>query len=203
MKRHEIKQATPQQRKQQLAQLAEMGIAVPDEFRGDMALVGEWQVLSERVVEGGEDGAEKKVDAVALGVRKRERDEGDEEAVEVTRGRWGRAYREHPGEDDGDLDALLSRDFGTRRDTAAKVEAKEEDTERIEEEPEAEGPASEGAPASAGDSVDIAIKKELSDEHPIPSGGNVTWPDRKPELGDDAIPGVVFKKRKAKSIRQK
>lgn len=69
-------QATPAQRKQQLAQLAEMGVSIPEEFRPDMAMAGEWQVTSERIIE---PEGEKKPDALALGVRKRAVEEEEEE----------------------------------------------------------------------------------------------------------------------------
>jgi hypothetical protein len=81
--------ATPSQRKQQLAQLAELGVSIPDGYRPDMAMAGEWQVTAERIIEP--DG-EKKTDALALGVRKRvvEEDEGE---VEVKKRRWGSTYK--------------------------------------------------------------------------------------------------------------
>ncbi|KAJ5324545.1 Zinc finger U1-type [Penicillium atrosanguineum] len=62
------------ERKKQIAQLAEMGVAVPEEYRGDMALAGDWQTLSETKVDTeGLEGAAK-----SIGVRKRKHD-GDEE----------------------------------------------------------------------------------------------------------------------------
>ncbi|KAF1814332.1 hypothetical protein P152DRAFT_413039, partial [Eremomyces bilateralis CBS 781.70] len=40
--RERPRQATTEERKRQMAQLAEMGVAVPEEFRGEMAMAGEW-----------------------------------------------------------------------------------------------------------------------------------------------------------------
>lgn len=194
-------QATASQRKQQLAQLAEMGVAIPDEFRPDMAMAGEWQVTSERIIE---PEGEKKPEALALGVRKREPGDEDEEELEAKKRRWGSAYRSHPAEeDDGDLDALLSN---ATRKPQSKVEMKEEFKEEVKEEP---GPAELGVSIPADDVVKKPnIKREPSDgEAPLPDVISPLNTAMKQEdgLGEEVTPapGVVFKKRKAKNIRQK
>jgi hypothetical protein len=165
-----------------------MGVSIPDEFRPDMAMAGEWQVTSERVVE---ENGEKKPDAVALGVRKRAVEDEEEEA-EAKKLTWGSRYKTHPVEEDNaDLDALLSNVTRKEEAPAVKSEAeivKQEVKEEVKEEvpqpkgvktepSEEEGKISEVVPPS-----DIAVKAE----------GEV-----------QAAPGVVFKKRKAKNIRQK
>lgn len=181
-------QATAGQRKQQLAQLAEMGVAIPDEFRPDMAMAGEWQVTSERVVEA--DG-EKKPDAVALGVRKRAIEDEEEEA-EAKKLRWGSRFKTHPVEDDNsDLDALLSS--VTRKDESPSVKPEAPDTKQeIKEEAKAEIPQTEG------------VKKEpLEEEGKISEVIPPSDVAIKAEGEEQAVPGVIFKKRKAKNIRQK
>lgn len=203
-------QATPSQRKQQLAQLAEMGVAIPDEFRPDMAMAGEWQVTSERIVEP--DG-EKNPEAMALGVRKRVPDEEEAEEIEAKKRRWGSTYRSHPvEEDDGDLDALLSNVTQKGKGLAVKIEmkgeAKEDVGEVIKTEP---GINADETPAGLAPSEEqkLGIKREPSD-----SGGVMAIPPAAPTLpagleqegagGEDSgVGAIIFKKRKAKNIRQK
>ncbi|KAG0649631.1 WW domain-containing-binding 4 [Hyphodiscus hymeniophilus] len=154
-------QATPAQRKQQLAQLAEMGVAIPDEFRPDMAMAGEWEVTSERIVE---EHGKRKPDAMALGVRKRVPDEAEAEEIESKKRKWGSTYRSHPAEeDDGELDSLLNN--VTRKgkvssvETEIKGEVKEEACEVVKTEP---GDKNE-APADLLPNGERTIKREPSE----------------------------------------
>lgn len=192
-------QLTPAQRKQQLTQLAEMGISIPDEFRPDMAMAGEWQVTSERIIDS--EDSEKKPEALALGVRKRVPDEDELEAAEAKKRRWGSTYKSHPTEEDnGYLDALLGNVTRKGKLHAMKTESQEEVKERIKGEPEIDDQSaiSQGpeGPKSAG------IKREPSDGE-VPPIIPPLDSDLKPEGEEPANPGVVFKKRKAKNIRQK
>ncbi len=190
--------ATEAQRKAQLQQLVDMGVAIPDEFRGEMALAGEWQVTEERIVE--EDG-EKRPDAVALGVRKRAVGEEDEEEQEAKKRRWGSTYKSHPGVgDDGDLDALLSN--ATRKDKGVK---KEEDVVKQETKSE-ETPSGEASqPVEHEVKSETTVKQEEVKSEPGDNPASIQ--DVKPALlaedVTDPAGGVVFKKRKAKNIRQK
>lgn len=208
-------QATPSQRKQQLAQLAELGVSIPDEFRPEMAMAGDWQVTSERVIA---PGGEKGLDSIALGVRKRTVEEEEEEAAETKRRKWGSTYRTHPAaEDNGDLDLLLSN--VTRKDTGptAKTEVKKDPEPDIKEEARLETDSEtktevklepENGEGTRGQSDDIHAPTPIKDE---PSEGNpnleATLPlsdattNQEPQA--QAAPGIVFKKRKAKNIRQK
>ncbi|KAF2747278.1 hypothetical protein M011DRAFT_380351, partial [Sporormia fimetaria CBS 119925] len=127
--RHQGKPATLEDRKRQLNELAGLGVAVPEQVRGDMAMAGEWQVVSSRVV--GEDGreVEEKKKDLSTGVRKRKIDEEEQEQIEagemITKKKgWGNAFKRFPGKTnsaDEDLDAL----FGTRS-TAVKSEDQSE-----------------------------------------------------------------------------
>lgn len=192
--------ATAAQRKQQLAQLAELGVAVPDEFLPDLAIAGQWQVTETRII--GVDEGDKKPDAVALGVRKRAVEE-DEEEAEANKRRWGSAYRLHPSqEDDADLDALLNNAIGQGKGKApaTKKESNDEIKLEIEEEPNTaiipeltRSVDSEATKASG-------IKSEVSDGSTTVSEIPPLDGDRKDEEGPAT---VVFKKRKAKNIRQK
>jgi hypothetical protein len=180
-------QATVSQRKQQMTQLAELGISIPDEFRPDLAMAGEWQVTSERVIEPEE--GEKRPEALALGVRKRQADEEDEDELEAKKRRWGSHYKSHPiQEDDGNLDALLS-DAAWKGKPEVKNESKD-------------GVKKEQTEASFILDDKTTIKTEASEEElAIPT--DIPGLEDKTKQDDAVAPGIVFKKRKAKHIRQK
>jgi hypothetical protein len=195
-------QATPSQRKQQLAQLAEMGISIPDGFRPDLAMAGEWQVTSERVIE---PEGEKKPEALALGVRKRavEQDEEGEGGIEAKKRRWGSTYKTHPTQaEDEDLDALLSN--VTQKDHAPVLKVESEDSKGgIKKEPDASDVTGHGAAEIPVSEENLGIKKEPSDGEILPPATLPPFGDGAKEEGEQNAPGVVFKKRKAKNIRQK
>ncbi|KAH7323665.1 hypothetical protein BKA65DRAFT_72781 [Rhexocercosporidium sp. MPI-PUGE-AT-0058] len=196
-------QATEAQRKKQLAQLAEMGVSIPSEFRSDLAMPGEWQVTAERVIDP--EGTEKKPEAMALGVRKRVVDEEEAELNEAKKRRWGSTYRTHPAEEgDDDLDSLLSNATRKGKEPATKVEAKEEVKQEINElklEEVSSNPAEETKPIDAPQPT--GIKRELSDRDTKDIGSLPPIEGVKQEAEEQSGPGVVFKKRKAKNIRQK
>ncbi|KAJ9668610.1 hypothetical protein H2201_001252 [Coniosporium apollinis] len=179
------KQATPEERKRQAAQLAEMGVAIPEEFRREMAMVGDWQVTAERPVFPGvkkeEEDEDVKPEALNIGVRKR-KFEGQEEVEEagetVVRKGWGSTFKEYPGSKDAgdDLEALL-KGVGTVKKQAEEAEP----GPRIKKEESEEGATSlliDSEPATAAES-DIKAEKEAP------------------------ATGIVFKKRKAKVICQR
>ncbi|OAX83424.1 hypothetical protein ACJ72_02223 [Emergomyces africanus] len=198
-----------EQRKRQLAQLVEMGVAIPEEFRPELALAGDWKVIEETA--GEKRGAE--ADAIAglnVGVRKRkfEGQEEEEAAGEtVVRKGWGSTTREFPSggkEAEEDLDALLERTAELkrkRRETKtpdAKSEVKEDDATN-EENP------------SVDDSDILPVKKEEGDDGPTivraeevedKEGVSRLIPGvLKEESEDTTVPAVVFKKRKPKHAR--
>ncbi|KAI0133817.1 hypothetical protein BJ170DRAFT_590825 [Xylariales sp. AK1849] len=186
------------QRQKQWEQLAEMGIDIPTELRRDMALAGDWQVTKTRIVDDTpktDENGNAKVEAIATGVRKRIRPEGEEELEEALKGlskkpkKWGRDSRQAP-EDDAELEALLSGALPVKKE---KVEDIGDGTVKKEEE-------------------SLPVKKELSED-------NQGIPDTiKPEVADGdtaalnvgeiseagvGLPVVVFKKRMPKKTRQK
>lgn len=206
--------ATASERKRQVAQLAEMGVAVPQEFRGEMALAGEWETLSERQIEKYGDSS-----AINIGVRKRKHEgqEGEEEeegAERVVKKSWGSTTRKYPGfqEEDEDLDALLQSTTvvnGKKARQAVKMEPSGSDvTVKVEktettEEPEPAGIKKEDSesgvsgwvPEDTSSATDAAIKTEEPDETNVPS--EVA---KEPIEGQAA--GIVFKKRKSKHTKK-
>jgi hypothetical protein len=175
-----------------------MGVAVPEEFRGDMALAGEWQTLSETKIDPeGLEGAAK-----SIGIRKRKH-EGEEEEEEhapeplVSKG-WGSRMKTYPGaqDDDEDLDALLESTKDLKKTkTAMPTTTTEEPQERNQESAPVVKTEDE-APDSK--TVETNEPPEVKTEGP----GNVPAPtvDEKPPAEEAA--GPVFKKRKPKVMRK-
>ena len=206
-------QATPGDRKRQLAQLAEMGVAVPEDFRREMAMAGDWQTTSERLVyendfmkkEGDED---VKPGGLNVGIRKRkfEGQEEQEEAGEtVIRRGWGSTIRTYPGAegDEDDLNTLLKSTKRLTREGEGlqslgigqlfqPEQADSLDTTK-ESMPALDAPAiKEEESAGFGGILDTILDPRTI-EAPLVSLKQEDPPNS----------GVIFKKRKAKPIRQK
>lgn len=198
---------TQAQLKTQREQLAELGVAMPDDFRPEMAMAGEWTVTSTRVIDDApvkKDEEDEKPETKATGVRKRETTEHEEEEEEAMRGlfkkprKWGRDSRAMPQDEDADLDALLSGSVLTK---PTPEDAPLKDEQVKDEDVKNEAPAKQ---------EEDAVKEEPDME---PSGLADTIKseslDFKPVKTEDADEGsgpapVVFKKRKAKTgMRQK
>jgi hypothetical protein len=180
-----------------MAQLAEMGVAIPDEYRGAMALVGEWQVVSENPAEPNiQAGSEKSLN---IGVRKRKFD-GDEEieaAGEVVQRKiWGSTTKSYPDKSKTDLDALLSGSLPVQKDeTALPDKSKGSD---LDETGEKQVQSTDVEDGSSHFSEAVAIKQEDAPEAP----SSACQPqDHTPDTG--SLPETLFKKRKSKSVRQK
>ena len=112
------KPVTADDRTRQMAELAALGVVVPEGFRKENAMVGDWQTTAHKVIRDAqpevkhEQGTDVKP-GLNIGVRKRkieEKEEVEEENVKLQEGtrrpRYGRDLRTLP-EDDDDLDALL------------------------------------------------------------------------------------------------
>jgi hypothetical protein len=114
-----------------MAQLAEMGIAIPEEYRQEMAMAGDWQITAVHPLDAHvKDEDDFKSDGLNVGVRKRPREkgekgeEGEEEGEEGEEGEedngvaaksrvrrvWGSSTKAYPGREEelADLDSLLS-----------------------------------------------------------------------------------------------
>ncbi|KAM0244435.1 hypothetical protein ACHAP5_006237 [Fusarium lateritium] len=176
--------------KKQREQLAEMGVAMPSEFRPEMAMPGQWTVTNTRIIETKkEEDEDAKVEMRANGVRKREVTEDEKEEEDAMRGlfkkpkRWGRDSKEMPQQEDQELDALLSGS------TFAPRTVKEEAEDVKNEEDDA--------------TPDATVKTEDTEaaKTEAPDAGPLIKPE--PEEAESGVQTVVFKKRKPKGIRQK
>ncbi|ODM22659.1 hypothetical protein SI65_00248 [Aspergillus cristatus] len=193
------------ERKKQMAQLAEMGVAIPDEYRRDMALAGDWQTTSVKVIR--DDNEEGKPATKSIGVRKRKA-EGDADADEeqeeperlVSKG-WGSTTRKYPGAqgEDEDLDALLASTKNVKKVKPSKDEGPEEEGVKREAADDNVPTKSEGeeaaAAAPAPESEQIK-KEEPSDTTSAPA------PVKNETEEPEPAGGVVFKKRKPKAMRK-
>lgn len=212
-----------QERTRQAEQLAALGVALPQQFRGELAMPGEWSVTSTTVVNDDDDDKARRAEheqaqAQARGAHKRERTEEQLEHEAAVKGlfkkprRWGRDARGGLGggcDDDGsqDLDALLS---GGLVVVKKNEEGDEDEVEGVKHEEGGEVPVKD-------ESGDYGVKKESLEgkeaETTLPS---LDGPDIKTEDSETAPPKaapseaaadmpvvVAFKKRKAKNIRQK
>lgn len=218
------------ERKRQAEQLASLGVSIPQEFRGDMAMVGEWTVTSTTIVEDKPKQEEDDIspEARARGVHKRERTEEEKEEEDAIKGlfkkprRWGRDSKVAATGTDDDLDTLLSGGLVVKKkeedvDPAADGGAvkKEEDTARrpiVKAEVGEDSIKQEHAPVE-----DVSpIKQEptnLLDS--LLAVETQTGFDTNPDIpvkseNAEGVPGeasdtpvVAFKKRKPKHIRQK
>jgi hypothetical protein len=185
--------------KKQREQLAQMGVQMPDTFRPEMAMPGEWTVTNTRVIETKTD--EEKTAAKALGVRKREVTEEDKEEEDAVKSlfkkpkKWGRDTKLTSSDNENDLDALLSGPLTTK-----KAEDKPDTGVKLEEEHRENDPSTKAEPGF------------VKEEHKEPSDYIKKEPDDAIEGVDAVVPNeaneppseaVVFKKRKAKTLRQK
>ncbi|KAH7414082.1 hypothetical protein DE146DRAFT_750256 [Phaeosphaeria sp. MPI-PUGE-AT-0046c] len=177
------KKATLDDRKKQWEQLAAMGVMLPDEARGDLALAGDWKTVTEEVV--GEINEDGKFQASTLnkGVHKRKLDEDEEEqkaAGELITKRkgWGHTYKSFPGSKGGDddLESLLVKKTPQPSTT---------ETIKTEEGLKKEEPLEDDAGVAL---QDIPTAEEAA--------AQATAASVKAEEDAPAAPAVVFKKRK-------
>ena len=207
-------QATPADRKRQLAQLAEMGVAVPEDFRREMAMAGDWQTLSEKLVYNNDSlkkeeySEDVKPGGLNMGVRKRRfGGQEEEEAGEtVVKKGWGSTIRTYPGakEDDDDLDTLLSTTKRVAREGDGSQPLGSKRSIRPEQ-ADNHGPVKESKPGFESpvikqeDHADSSVVADtiLKQTAVVESSESV----KREENPSDS--GVLFKKRKAKPIRQK
>ena len=187
-----------------------MGVAVPEDFRKEMAMVGDWQTTSQRFiydeVKKEDDTEDVKPTGLNIGVRKRkfEGQEEEEEAEEsdVRKG-WGSTIRTYPGtnaDDEDDLDSLLKSTKAPPTDNA-RIEDHEptSSTGQIDRQ---QGPKNALSTAS-----ELPIKQEEPEDPKTPADSSKDQHDnglvsiKQEETPLDST--VIFKKRKAKPLRQK
>lgn len=189
-----------------MAQLADMGVAIPEEYRRDMALAGDWQTTSVKVIR--DDNENGKPATKSIGVRKRKAEgdaDGDEEQEEperlVSKG-WGTTTRKYPGAqgEDEDLDALLASTKNVKK-VKPSTENEMSEVEGVKKEaaddnvPKSEGEAAAATPAQESKQAPIKQEEPIDITSAPPSVKNeVEEPD--------PAGGVVFKKRKPKAMRK-
>ncbi|KAF2667490.1 hypothetical protein BT63DRAFT_456786 [Microthyrium microscopicum] len=169
------KTATVEDRKRQMQQLAAMGVALPDEYRAEMAMAGEWQT-----VRAPKQKLQPTKDGLVKGVHKRKSEavEEEEEEVQPRRG-WGRQEKIYPGQSaDLDLDDLLKEPIKLKQDEVKE----EEGLDLVLKTEETEVPAEQKTELST----------TLEDMSSAP-----------PTVEAPPGAGIVFKKRKTKQIRDK
>lgn len=191
-----------------MAQLVDMGVAIPEEYRRDMALAGDWQTTSVKVIR--DDNEEGNPTSKSIGVRKRKAEgdaDGEEEQEEperfVSKG-WGSTMRKYPGAqgEDEDLDALLASTKNVKKIKPSKEDGVPEE-ESVKKEAandgaptKSEGEEAAAAMAAAAKSEQAPIKQELSDTTLAPA------PVKNETEEPESTGGVVFKKRKPKAMRK-
>lgn len=215
-----------EERARQAEQLAALGVALPQEFRSELAMPGEWSVTSTTIVEdkdNADDEDEHGGMGTARGVHKRERTEEQLEHEEAVKGlfkkprRWGRDSR-GLAEGSEDLDALLSGALVVKKQDEEEEELKQEEDQRPVKNESVETEVEGGVKEEKG--IQTVKKEPEDDSGPIrtdikaedgkaPALPPVDGTHIKSEDGEKAseaaadVPVVAFKKRKAKNIRQK
>ncbi|KAL5621808.1 hypothetical protein BROUX41_005753 [Berkeleyomyces rouxiae] len=184
-------------RKRQLEQLANMGVAIPSELRPDMAIAGEWTITSTRIIPDKREGdGQKTVASLATGIRKREVTEEEKETEEAMSRlfkkprKWGHDSKLAPSEDK-ELDALLGSSlFGSKAAPKAEESLVKEESEEDKSNTKLESNSGSAQAPTDELAPEPKIKTEPQDD--VPSS-----------LAETTEPAVVFKKRKSKNIRQK
>lgn len=195
-----VRQASEAERKKQVAQLADMGVAIPDGFRREMALAGEWETVVERPVKKGSSLKQErdvKPDVNALDAahsRKRAReDEVDENEAGAGERGWGTKFKSYKSAEratDSDIEALFKGGASSASQNTVTKGVVLKGNTSVKPEPE--------------DARDVPIKTEDDDLPPQHTPQNATSLTTdaeipvKQEEGSEDPPPVVFKKRKAK-----
>jgi hypothetical protein len=201
-------QVSQAERQKQLEQLAELGVNIPTELRGTMAMAGEWTVTSTKVIEdSGTDDRALDPEKRATGVkREREPTEEEKEQEEAIKGlfkrrKWGVDSKAMPAEEDAELEALLSGPLVKTKTEESEPQIKTEDSqgevvqgdsaEPIKQEP---SPPIKKEPDAETRGLDSAAAQENE------SG---SAPGVESNEGAAAGTAVMFKKRRPKNLRQK
>jgi hypothetical protein len=199
--------SSAEDRKRQLAELAALGVAVPDDYRKEVAMIGDWEVVSQKVV--GEGSGDQPLN---VGVRKRKIDEEEEEAriagETITKKKgWGQTFKRFPGSKGGagtDLDALFptkkaKQEPEIKQEVKEEPEIKEEPAEtnqedlKVKTEPEVKAENAETPLQDIRAQEDLATNtiKTDEDESKEDIRGITTE-----EAAAGPTPPIVFKKRK-------
>jgi hypothetical protein len=206
-KRDAPKDASVEDRKRQMKQLADMGVAVPEEYRREVAMAGNWQTVKATPVEEPSVGV-LGPGSIAYGVRKRkieedEAEEAAEAAAAIKQKQWGSRFKMYPGKrgrlDDGsdDVEALLG---GITTKDEPRYEPKDEEVKQEQE---------DGPTTALEEKLDVSIPV-IKKEESLEEGVTTTTPEAPPpdlpvKTEETAEPeskppgaGIVFKKRRPK-----
>lgn len=164
-----------------------MGIQIPEQYRNEMALAGEWTTVSEKVIEPKKEVKQEDNDSKAgvFGDRKRKHMNDDHEEEPIYRKKT-LGQKTFPGSrDDGDdLDALISGIVPKK--AVESVTVKTEDN------------ATDVVPVKKEESEEQDTKSFIKEEDGKPED-TIKTADVAPEAAVPAGSGIVFKKRKKPS----
>ncbi|KAG9775030.1 hypothetical protein ABEF93_005834 [Exophiala dermatitidis] len=186
--------------KKQWAQLAEMGIKVPEQARSEMAMPGEWQVVSKQT-----NNEAPAAESLSIGVRKRkaEDEEEEEEAEQTVTRHWGSTTRRYPGDDKSDLDDLLSATVSLKKEKnlPSSSQIKPEMSEPLKKEDNASPNEDNCRDAQSQSSKVENPPDEESKEGRTLVKGELDAASMSTPLNKvpEEVPVPVFKKRKAKA----
>jgi U1 zinc finger len=108
-------------RQRQWSQLAAMGIQVPNTHNGELAMASEWKAAPKQSTED-----VPAQNSLSKGIRKRRLDDEDEEEAPGRKEHnvrsapkiWGKTTKIYPGQDNSDLDSLLSIPLSLKKEKA-------------------------------------------------------------------------------------
>lgn len=199
---------TPEERKRQLAQLVNLGVAVPETYRPALALSGEWHTVSETIIEPQvKEESDVKPDQRIIGVRKRKRPDGEQDAEDTAEGapprNWGATRREYPEDEERVHEQLES----ILRATAPSGSDSTEGPSNIKAEDNRGGfradlvaPPRTILRLESETQVVPAIKEEITDDKKVSMlDADLSAVSAGP-IPEDA---VFFKKRKSKPLRKR
>lgn len=189
------------QRKAHAEQLAAMGVALPEDLQKQVTGVGNYHVVSERVVEPSNAGVTTVNRSLAeiLAEAKREPSEvkeEEEEGEELTTA--SKRKHEHDGEEEEEEGAPKRKAWGSDFKTYPGVKDTADDD--VDLDALLNGVARKMEPAVKAEDEGSIVKKEEDTtlEQPLNNVPNVGDSDVKSEPAPQAAPAVVFKKRKGK-----
>lgn len=185
-----------------MAQLAEMGIAIPTEYRGEMALAGDWEVVSQKPVESGQGTGNGLSSGV--GIRKRkfegqeEEEEEEEEVGETVRNRgWGSTTKRYPSHTRKDLESLFAGSICAKKEESPP-NLKQEDHDLLEVNEHLSYNAQEDQ-----DAKDVTNEFQVKQEDSTAPSATTSQVGKETRASSPGPLEVVFKKRKSKAMRPK
>ena len=179
-----------------MSQLAAMGVAVPDEATGEMAIPGDWQVVSQNPLQSNEAITDEP--KLSLGVRKRKIESDEAEGLieaGTARGRgWGSIVKTIPSDSKSELDILLSKDIDLQK-TALLAQ------QSITESPD-DKPRPDQQPDPESHDCDLAVHTKREKDEPDMQGLMDKIPAHDENTKDSVAEDqqILFKKRKSKKV---